>query len=126
MSNKVSICILSLLVGMLTACQTDGGSRLQIEPSDKTKTTVPTKQTERYVKGSLLVGFKSTSDYRQAITELEKQNSGVKLQRMLMESGTAVIAQFTVPKGQEKALISVFQKHRAVKFAEVDGIMTTQ
>lgn len=113
-----------LCLSMLTACQTDTGSRIQVEPEHSSKRDV--SETQRYVKGNLLVGLKPASDYREAIAQLEKLHEGVRLERMLMENDSAVIALFRVPKGQEKTLITSFSEHPSVQYAEVDGVVSIQ
>lgn len=119
------VCVLS--VSLLTACETDNGTRSTKPIMPTTPNTMPTTATtQQFVAGSLLVGFKPQVDYRAAIADIAKQHKGVRLKRMLMESDTAVIALFDVPKGQEKTLIAAFSKHSAVEYAEVDGIVTIQ
>ena len=81
-----------------------------------------TNQPKEFVKGELIVVFKNEATYKTAIKELEKQK-GVQFINMLMTSPPdAIIGHFKVPEGKEKEMITVFQKHPEVKYAELNAL----
>lgn len=81
----------------------------------------PDNSSKEYVKGELLVVFKNEKSYQKTIKDLEK-NNGVQLISMLMVAPNAIIGHFKVPVGKEKEMISLFQKHTEVKYAEVNAL----
>lgn len=70
----------------------------------------------------LLVGFDNKESYQKSVASLEK-NEGVKFQKLLMNSGDAIIGLFTVPEGEERKFIEIFEEHNNVKYAELNGII---
>lgn len=82
-------------------------------------------QTDNFVEGELLVGFTNKEVVPKTIKTLETIE-GVRLVKMLMDSGDTQIAHFKVPAGKENEYIKLFSKNPNVKYAEVNGIVTTQ
>lgn len=78
-----------------------------------------------FVKGELLVGISTGSNVDATIKKLEEYD-GVSLIKKMMDTGETQIVHFSVPKGKENDYITLFTKNPHVKYAEVNGILTTQ
>ena len=83
------------------------------------------KSSDNFVKGELLVGISTTTDVDATIKVLEAYD-GVSLIKKLMDTGDTQIVHFEIPKDKEAVYIELFTKNSNVKYAEVNGILTTQ
>ena len=83
------------------------------------------KMPDSFVKGELLVGISTAANVDDIIKELETHD-GVSLIKKLMDTGDTQITHFKIPEGKEGLYIELFSKNPNVKYAEVNGILTTQ
>ena len=108
---KNIICIFISLT-LLMACQSGKNGTLNNG----------TNHPDEYIKGELIVVFKNESTYKSAIKDLEKKEAVQFIEMLMVSPPDAIIGHFKVPKGKEKEMVSVFQKHPEVKSAELNAL----
>lgn len=100
----------SFLLYSLTSCQ----------PSNNSISNKETNLSEEFVKGELIVMFKSENSYQAAINNLVNDNDVQLIKMLMVTPPDAIIGHFRVPKEKEREMIAIFETYPEIKSAELN------